>query len=216
LYDLKHVEGPAPAAGSSKPWSLNCKSIARSVEIKGFLTSSDPNWYEKRSFVKNEFSMRKPGPAQYERLIAFVNRKAWWHVPPRDPNAYRKRGKFLASSFREAEFWGRPLMNPLKVSVKRILVGDERTIERRLFGRRVSNENITMEERWKLDARMKSEALRLGYDSILLMSPQAFAGLRSNAKIPRSLELNILNGDFRQVPRECGTVGSMHVFRGDA
>jgi hypothetical protein len=38
-----------------------------------------------------------------ERLIAHVNRKQWWHVPPVDPNAYKKRGKFLASSFVEAE-----------------------------------------------------------------------------------------------------------------
>lgn len=41
----------------------------------------------------------------HEKLIAHVNRKDWWHVPPRDPSAYSKRGKFFASSFREAEFW---------------------------------------------------------------------------------------------------------------
>jgi hypothetical protein len=39
--------------------------------------------------------------AFYEKLIAHVNRKQWWHVPPADPDAYAKRGKFLASSFRE-------------------------------------------------------------------------------------------------------------------
>ncbi|HUI43784.1 MAG TPA: hypothetical protein VL523_17625 [Terriglobia bacterium] len=47
-----------------------------------------------------------------QKLIAHINRKAWWHVPPRDPSAYRKRGKFYASSFAEAEFWGRPLDRP--------------------------------------------------------------------------------------------------------
>jgi hypothetical protein len=43
------------------------------------------------------------------RIVAHVNRKAWWHLPPQDPMAYRKRGKFFASSFAEAEFYGRPL-----------------------------------------------------------------------------------------------------------
>src|SRR5580704_3808275 len=44
-----------------------------------------------------------------EALIAKINRKDWWHVTPADPRAYDKRGKFYASTFREGEFWGRPL-----------------------------------------------------------------------------------------------------------
>jgi len=54
----------------------------------------------------------KKGDHLFEKLVAHVNRKGWWHVPPRDPTAYGKRGKFFASSFREAEFWGRPLDEP--------------------------------------------------------------------------------------------------------
>jgi hypothetical protein len=130
--------------------------------------------------------------ASYERLVAHVNRKRWWHVPPQDPKAYRKRGKFLASSFAEAEFWGRPLDDPLRVTVAKPLFGDEATIERRLFGKRVSDEDITMKERWKLDTLMKRTALAMGYDSILLMAPKTFARFKSTRKIPRSLELNIL------------------------
>lgn len=137
-------------------------------------------------------SNRKPENDGYKRLIAFVNRKAWWHVPPRDPGAYRKRGQFLASSLREAEFWGRPLPEPLRVSVNKPLVGDETAIERRLFGRRVSHEGLSMEQRWSLDARMKRVALAQGYDSILLMAPQGFAKFRSSSELPRSLELNVL------------------------
>lgn len=64
----------------------------------------------------------------YEKLVAHVNRKNWWHVPPQDPKAYRKRGKFLASTYREAEFWGRPLDEPQKASISRPLVGDEATL----------------------------------------------------------------------------------------
>src|SRR5580704_11326707 len=101
----------------------------------------------------------------YKKLIAHVNRKDWWHVPPRDPSAYSKRGKFLASSFREAEFWGRPLDEPQRVTVAQPLVGDEGAIERKLFGRRVSSETISVKERWALDAKIKIAAQAKGYDS---------------------------------------------------
>lgn len=129
-----------------------------------------------------------------EKLIAHVNRKKWWHVPPRDHTAYSKRGKFLASSFREAEFWGRPLDEPQKVTVTRPLIGDEKTIEKVLFGRHLSNEDITIEERWALDAKIKRQALSRGYDSIVLMAAKPFAEFSVTGKLPRSLELNILRG----------------------
>ena len=44
-----------------------------------------------------------------QRMVSHINRKAWWHCPPLDPEAYFKRGKFYASSFAECEFYGRPL-----------------------------------------------------------------------------------------------------------
>jgi hypothetical protein len=129
----------------------------------------------------------------FQRLLARINHKNWWHVPPSDPSAYSKRGKFLASSFREAEFWGRPLDEPQRVAVSKPLIGDEETIEKKLFGRRVSTEDITMEERWKLDAKMRRAALRKGYDSLVLMTSKAFAEFQSTGKLPRSMELNLLN-----------------------
>jgi hypothetical protein len=135
----------------------------------------------------------KKGGVFFESLVAHVNRKEWWHVPPRDPSAYGKRGKFLASSFREAEFWGRPLDEPQRVAISKPLIGDEETIEKKLFGRRVSSEDITIEERWKLDAKMRSAALKKGYDSLVLMAPNAFAEFKSTGKLPRSMELNVLN-----------------------
>jgi hypothetical protein len=128
-----------------------------------------------------------------ESLVAHVNRKSWWHVPPRDPNAYSKRGKFLASSFKEAEFWGRPLDEPQSVAITKPLIGDEETIEKQLFGRRVSSDDIAIEERWKLDAKIKRAALRKGYDSIVLLAPRAFTEFQSTGKLPRSIELNVLN-----------------------
>jgi hypothetical protein len=128
-----------------------------------------------------------------EKVIAHVNRKEWWHVPPRDPSAYSKRGKFLASSFREAEFWGRPLDEPQKVKISCPLIGDEMTIEKRLFGRRVSCQDISVKQRWVLDAKMKKAALAKGYDSIVLMTPAAFSAFNKKGKVPRNIELNVLN-----------------------
>lgn len=128
----------------------------------------------------------------YQRLVCHINRKTWWHVLPIDPKAYEKRGKFLASSFAEAEFWGRPLDEPQRVSVVAPLVGDEVTIERKLFGERVSTENLTVKQRFRLDAIMKRKALAKGYDSIVLMSPTKFVRFNRTGRIPRSLELNIL------------------------
>lgn len=92
-------------------------------------------------------------------------------------------------------------MNPIKVSVSKPLVGDEAAIERKLFGRRMSNDNFNMEQRWKLDARMKRAALARGYDSILLMAPQGFAKFCSAGKPPRSMELNILAGPDGEFPQ---------------
>lgn len=131
----------------------------------------------------------------YDRIVSHINRKAWWHVLPVDPDAYKKRGKFLSSGFARAEFWGRPLDEPQRANVIKPLVGDESTIERKLFGKRVSNENITIEQRFALDARMKRKALAKGYDSILLLAPTTFARFKSTGEIPRSLELNILRVD---------------------
>jgi len=70
-----------------------------------------------------------------EKVIQRINRKDWWQATPVDPSSYSKRGKFLASTYREAEFWGRPNNAPERVTVKNPLIGDEKTIERTLLGR---------------------------------------------------------------------------------
>jgi hypothetical protein len=131
-----------------------------------------------------------------ERLIAHINRKLWWHVPPQDPAAYPKRGKFYASSFREAEFWGRPLDEPQHVNVSNPIVGDDDAVEIDLFGHPIPepdpSSRTVLEWRWQLDARMIRAALALGYDSIVLMTPVAFAAFTGRGRIPRSIELNVL------------------------
>ena|SRR5260370_23967358 len=126
------------------------------------------------------------------KLVKHLNRKTWWHVPPQDHTAYVKRGKFLASSFHEAEFWGRPLDEPQRVTVTHPLAGDEKAIERRLFGKRVSRDDVSIQERWALDAKMKKAAVAKGFDSIVLMTPRAYAAFKATGKLPRRMELNIL------------------------
>jgi hypothetical protein len=135
--------------------------------------------------------MRKPKSAHCERLIAFVNRKNWWHVPPVNPKAYSKRGKFLASSFGEAEFWGRPLDKPQKVIVAKPLIGDERTISRVL---RIppQHDDMTLKQIAAHDALWRNAAVKKGFDSIVLMAPKCFSEWKMRGKIPRSTELNIL------------------------
>lgn len=128
-----------------------------------------------------------------QRLIAHVNRKDWWHVKPADATAYEKRGKFLASSFQEAEFYGRPGDQPERVTIASPVVGDNETIERKLIGRVESYPEITLRERFALDAKLRRAALRKGYDSIVLMSKPGFQSFKREGKIPRSLELNIVD-----------------------
>lgn len=128
----------------------------------------------------------------YEKLIVHVNRKNWWHVPPQDSEAYSKRGKFYASTYGEAEFFGRPNDNPEKVRVERPLAGDEQAISKML---RISpqHEEMTLREIAEHDARWRNAALAKGYDSIVLMSPKGFSEFRASGKLPRSMELNILD-----------------------
>jgi hypothetical protein len=134
-----------------------------------------------------------------EKVVKHINRKKWWHVPPTDPNAYSKRGEFLASSFAEAEFWGRPLDEPEKVTIAKPLVGDERTISKAL-GVAPQDDEIRLEQMATHDAVWRNVALKKGFDSILLMAPKCFAEFKATGKLPRSLELNILRVTKKDSP----------------
>lgn len=132
--------------------------------------------------------------ALYDKLIAHVNRKSWWHLPPMDPKAYAKRGKFLASTYDEAAFYGifgagKPLEQRVKIA--KPLVGDEKKIAR-VLGIPPQYEGMSIEQMAAHDAKWRNAALKKGYDAILLMAPITFAKWKTSGKIPRSLELNIL------------------------
>jgi DNA adenine methylase len=133
-----------------------------------------------------------------QKLIARINRKDWWHVPPTDPKAYQKRGMFLASTFREAEFWGRPLDEPIRVNVTNPLIGDERGIETELLGAPCKypgdDDPKLLQWRWNLDSKLKKAAVTKGYDAIVLLSASAYAKFLAEGKLPISIELNLLSG----------------------
>ena len=130
--------------------------------------------------------------ALYDKLVARVNRKNWWHVPPVDPDAYKKRGKFFSVSFAAAEFWGRPLDEPERVTISKPLVGDEKRIAK-ILGIPPQHDDMTLKQIAAHDAKWRNAALKKGFDAIVLMSPKCFAEWKTSGKIPRSLELNILN-----------------------
>jgi hypothetical protein len=66
---------------------------------------------------------------------------------------------FLASTFREAEFWGRPLDTPIHVKISNPIIGDEPTIEAELLGSPCEHPAYDSQRllvwRWNLDAKLK-------------------------------------------------------------
>jgi hypothetical protein len=140
--------------------------------------------------------------AHRQALIDRINRKDWWHVPPIDPRAYEKRGKFYSSTFGRAELWGRPLDTPERVKIQNPLIGDERHVERVLFGKPLKHRDVDADSsarviawRFKMDAKMRKLALAKGHDAIVILSSPGFKKLRTQGKLPLSIELNILNPD---------------------
>ena len=141
--------------------------------------------------------------SEKETLIAKINNSCWWHVPPGDSDAYKKRGYFFASTFAQAEFYGRPDDQPERVNIGNPVYGfSEMEILEKLFtSERIANfflkdmENSTRASMYKkriaLDRKMYVRAKQLGYDAIVLMTSQGRKDLQRERK-PRSMELNLL------------------------
>jgi len=134
-------------------------------------------------------------------LVEKINRSEWWHVPPSDPDAYKKRGKFLANTFLRADFYGRPNDIPDKVAIANPIYGfSERAILKKLFpnehkkiySRFAKPKKDWYEYRIDVDARMARRAKELGYDAIVLMDCNGRKYLEKNRK-PPSIELNLLS-----------------------
>ena len=133
-------------------------------------------------------------------LVRKVCESEWWHVPPADPLAYKKRGKFLASTYLQASFYGRPNEKPERVKIKNPVFGfSEGEILQQLFGsdwksyldKILNAGKNSYKERIKLDAAMHKKAKYLNYDAIILMTALGRKALEGGRK-PNSIELNII------------------------
>lgn len=136
-------------------------------------------------------------------LAEQINKRRWWLSPPADKKAYKKRGMFLASSYKECEFYGRPLDEPIRVSVSNPLVDTEQNIIQFLFGNDSSQMtaynaliNNTAKEllrvRFKLDADLFMTAKSKNFDSIAVVTEKGLEKAK-NHKLPSSVELNIID-----------------------
>jgi hypothetical protein len=131
-----------------------------------------------------------------KRLIDSIRRRMWWHVPPTDRAAYLKRGKFYASSFDEALFYGRPLDIPDRVVVTNPIFGDSDAVHLQLTGQPEpfgAAEDVSYKQIIQRDALWMRVAKANGFDSIVIFSDAGFRKFRATGVVPRSLELNIFN-----------------------
>ena len=128
--------------------------------------------------------------ASHQALVEHINGKDWWRTSEPDEQAVKDRGLFYASTYKEAEFYGRPQDEPARVGIKNPLVGDEQTIASAL-GVKVLKPDGPNEERFAMDKKMKQLAEAKGYDSIALMTPAEYKNYFDTGKMPRSIELNV-------------------------
>ncbi len=192
----------------------------RSISNKG-ITLSDGSSMLKSDFDSGHFKLTKssagtpqplpptknvPSPelnpvAGQSSVSDQINKRKWWHVKPKDTGSYLQRGKFLASSEKDAEFYspfgGAPVGE--SASVSNPLVGDEAHIETTLLGERQSDKLPEPESsefykaRTALDRKLAIAAANAGFDSIALLSPKGFQQFKETGKVPKSVELNTLS-----------------------
>ena len=137
-------------------------------------------------------------------LVQKINKSDWWHVRPRDTNSFKKRGKFLASSYSQAEFYGRPNNAPEKIRIsnpvfgfledeilEQLFPGDVAKIHKRFKLDIDESRDDWYEKRIQLDSKMHKRAKEMGFDSIVLLSPAGRKYIEMHQK-PHSIELNLL------------------------
>ncbi len=158
----------------------------------------------KETIKKPQSCVGKKGPALKDLLINKINSGKWWHATPCDPDAYNKRGRFFASTYLQAQYYGKPNDAPEKVTINNPVFGfSEEEIWRQVIPSYRDNKLMmdilddTDDENWydrriTVDAKMFSAAKKLGYDSIILICQSGYKTLLKNRK-PHSIELNLLN-----------------------
>lgn len=132
-------------------------------------------------------------------LINKINQSLWWHVAPKDFTAYKKRGKFFASTYKQTEFYGRPndiperikILNPIcgtsEINILKVLFPMD---YKKLYVSVLGDHKDWYKRRIKLDSKMYQKAKSMGYDAIVLLGSNASECLMKNRK-PHSIELNL-------------------------
>jgi len=138
------------------------------------------------------------------KFLLKVNKKEWWRTAENE-SGKAERGQFLASSYKEAEFYGRPLDKPFKVNIKNPLIGDESSIMK-VLGLPIPSQELSIANRFALDKKMATIAKEKGYDSIALTTIKGYKEFLSSGKMPRSIELNDLTNfnisqPIKEVPK---------------
>ncbi len=132
-------------------------------------------------------------------LINKINRSLWWHVIPKDSAAYKKRGKFFASTYKQAEFYGKPNDVPEKIEVLNPICGISEinilkilfpTNYKKLHASVIDDSKDWYNRRIRLDSEMYQKAKNMGYDAIVLFGSNSNRCLMKNRK-PHSMELNL-------------------------
>jgi len=154
--------------------------------------------------------MKSSKPNNTISTVERINRKRWWHKPPLEENAYKKRGMFLASTFKNCEFYGRPLDVPIRVNIKNPLIGTDMDLIKPLFGddspqmqavRYLTNTTSKdwVKVRFKLDADIARAAKIKGYDAVVYVLENGMERIRQNM-LPRDIELNVLYSHCQNLP----------------
>ena len=131
-------------------------------------------------------------PAFHDRLIQKINNRDWWHVPPVEGEAaYAKRGKFLAPTYRDAEFYGRPLNDAQKVNITNPIVGPEKEIAKKL-GLDPQREGMSQKELNAHDRAWALAAKKAGYDAIVTVGEKQWKKFKETGRIPADMEVNDL------------------------
>ena len=126
-----------------------------------------------------------------DKLVNHVNKHKWWRTSVPEEKEVSDRGMFFASSYRDAEFYGKPINEPFNVSISNPLVGDEQYIMA-VLELDAPSQDISVKDRFALDAKIKNKASKMGYDSIVLMTTKGYERYRTTGAMPRSIELNVI------------------------
>lgn len=133
-----------------------------------------------------------------------INKRVWWRTVIVDRDAISERGLFLASSFRDAEFYGRPRDKKFRVKIEKPLIGTSEIIEKKLFGEKKFDwEKINISEIMATEKRIKKVAEKLGYDSIAyFLSKKEYQNYQVNGRMPVHIELTVFNHEKTNVEED--------------